>query len=65
MGGRPDGGIHPYQTCRDRDCPLPYCRIYKEGVETGTAGGSAGAYERGRADGYAEGYSRGKDGGGE
>ena len=47
---------HRYQNCRDDDCPLPYCRIYKEGYG---AGASAG-YASGHADGYAAGYSAGQ-----
>jgi hypothetical protein len=50
---------HRYQTCRDEDCELPYCRIYKEGVEIGTAGGHAAGHAAGRAEGYAEGYAEG------
>jgi hypothetical protein len=47
---------HPYQTCQDEYCELPYCRIYKEGYG---AGASAG-YASGHADGYAAGYSAGQ-----
>jgi hypothetical protein len=44
---------HPYQSCRDRDCQLPYCVIwrearaegYEEGFEDGFAAGAASAGE--------------------
>lgn len=58
-------GKHRYQACRDEDCPLPYCRIYKEGFEAGHGAGSAAGYAAGRADGYSEGYSDGQADAGE
>jgi len=51
---------HRYQTCRDDDCELPYCRIYREGYAAGHSVGAAAGYAAGRADGYAEGYSDGQ-----
>jgi hypothetical protein len=62
MGGRDK---HPYQTCGDPDCPLPYCRIYKEGTASGRGAGFAAGEASGRADGYAEGYSDGATSAGE
>jgi hypothetical protein len=48
---------HPYQTCGDPECPMPYCRVYKEGKADGTGSGYAAGQAAGRADGYAEGYA--------
>ena len=50
---------HRYQACRDEECELPYCRVYREGYADGHEAGSASGYAAGRADGYAEGYSDG------
>jgi hypothetical protein len=46
---------HPYQSCRDRDCDLPYCRIWREARAEG--------YEHGFEDGYEAGYGPGFDAG--
>ena len=56
---------HRYQACRDEGCELPYCRIYKEGLQDGYAAGAGGAYAAGHADGYAEGYAEGQADAGE
>ena len=50
---------HRYQNCRDDDCPLPYCRIYKEGFADGYSASGAAGYAAGQAAGYAEGYADG------
>jgi hypothetical protein len=50
---------HRYQSCTDEDCPLPYCRIYKEGFEAGHGAGYGAGHAAGRAEGYAEGYAEG------
>ena len=39
---------HRYQNCRDDDCPLPYCRIYKEGFADGYSAGGAAGYAAGQ-----------------
>jgi hypothetical protein len=51
---------HRYQTCQDEDCPLPYCRIFKEGVEVGYSRGFGAGYGAGHADAYAQGYADGQ-----
>jgi hypothetical protein len=51
---------HRYQTCRDEDCELPYCRIYKEGFGDGHGAGYGSGHADGHAEGYAEGYSDGQ-----
>ena len=51
---------HPYQTCDDEYCELPYCRIYKEGYGAGYGAGASAGYASGHADGYAAGYSEGQ-----
>jgi flagellar biosynthesis/type III secretory pathway protein FliH len=38
---------HRYESCRDRDCQLPYCVIWREARAEG--------YEEGFEDGYAAG----------
>jgi hypothetical protein len=38
---------HPYQSCRDDRCELPYCRIWRE------------ARAEGFEDGYSEGFAAG------
>jgi flagellar biosynthesis/type III secretory pathway protein FliH len=50
---------HRYQACRDEECELPYCRIYREGWRDGYEAGHAAGYSAGHADGYAEGYADG------
>lgn len=50
---------HRYQSCRDRDCPLPYCRIWREARAEGYRDGHADGYSEGEAAGYAAGYSAG------
>ena len=42
---------HPYQSCRDRDCELPYCQIWREARAEG--------YEHGFEDGYGDGFDAG------
>jgi flagellar biosynthesis/type III secretory pathway protein FliH len=54
-----NGDKHRYQTCRDEECELPYCRIYREGYADGYEDGHGAGYGAGKADGYAEGYSDG------
>jgi hypothetical protein len=49
---------HRYQTCRDDDCELPYCRIHKEGFADGLGAGDAAA-QAAAAESYAEGYADG------
>ena len=51
---------HRYQTCRDDDCRLFPCRVYKEGFEAGQAAGFGAGYAEGRAEGFAEGYAEGQ-----
>jgi hypothetical protein len=50
-------GQHRHESCRDRDCDRPYCRIWREARAEG--------YEEGHADGYAEGFAAGAASGGE
>jgi hypothetical protein len=57
--GASDGPKHRYQTCRDPDCPLPYCRIYQEGYQNGDYDGHLRGYREGDADGYARGFPDG------
>ena len=47
-----EGTEHRYQLCKDEDCELPYCRIYREGYRNGYSDG----YADGTAAGYANGY---------
>jgi len=54
MGGK---GNHPYQSCHDPECPLPYCRIYKEGKAVGHGSGYDAGKTAGRTEGYSEGYA--------
>ena len=42
---------HRYESCRDRDCERPYCRIWREAREEG--------YQEGLEDGYTAGYAAG------
>jgi hypothetical protein len=46
---------HPYRSCRDRDCELPYCVIWREAKAEGI--------EIGFEDGYGAGYGAGFDAG--
>jgi flagellar biosynthesis/type III secretory pathway protein FliH len=46
---------HPYQSCRNRECELPYCQIWREARAEG--------YEHGFEDGYEAGYGAGLDAG--
>jgi hypothetical protein len=48
---------HAYQTCHDGDCPLPYCRIYKQGIEEGFLRGIEEGYARGYTDGFPDGIA--------
>jgi hypothetical protein len=50
---------HPYQTCRDEHCPLPWCRIYKEAYEVGYQDGFGAGYANGYSAGYGAGYAAG------
>ncbi|MGH3400616.1 MAG: hypothetical protein ACRDPO_38635 [Streptosporangiaceae bacterium] len=43
---------HRYESCRDRGCQLPYCRIWREARAEG--------YRDGHADGYDEGFTDGQ-----
>ena len=54
-----DGGKHRYQLCKDLDCPLPYCRIYKEAYANGDYDGHRRGFDEGYAKGYTEGYDDG------
>jgi hypothetical protein len=47
--------LHPYQSCRDRSCELPYCRIWREAWAEG--------YEQGLSDGFQGGYEAGFEAG--
>ena len=46
---------HRYESCRDRNCERPYCRIcrearaegYREGYDDGAAAGFAAGFEAG------------------
>lgn len=51
MTGRSD--THPYQSCRDGDCPLPFCRIWRTAWAEGYAAGSEDGFEAGFAAGAA------------
>jgi len=51
MAGR---RTHDYHTCRDPDCYLPYCRIWREAREE-----IQRAYSEGFQDGEAAGFSAG------
>jgi hypothetical protein len=42
---------HPYRSCRDRDCELPYCVIWREARAEG--------FEVGFEDGYEVGFAAG------
>ena len=42
---------HRHESCRDRDCERPYCRIWREARAEG--------YDEGYADGSAAGFSAG------
>jgi len=42
---------HPPESCRDDDCPRPYCKTYKAGFKAG--------YERGFSDGFSVGFDAG------
>ncbi len=46
---------HPYQSCRDQTCRLPYCRIWKAAWAEG--------YEQGLHDGFQSGYEAGFEAG--
>ena len=46
---------HDYHKCRDLECPLPYCRIWKEALAVGFERG----YWKGFADGEAAGFAAG------
>jgi hypothetical protein len=46
---------HPHQSCRDRDCDLPYCQIWREARAEG--------YEHGFEDGHEAGYGEGFEAG--
>jgi hypothetical protein len=48
-----DRNRHEYADCPDEHCGQRLCRIYREGIETGTAAGHGAGF----ADGYAEGMS--------
>jgi len=43
---------HRYESCRDKDCPRPYCVIWKEAWAEG--------YREGYADGNAAGFAAGQ-----
>lgn len=45
---------HDYHGCYDKDCPLPYCRIWREAREEIDK-----AYREGYTAGYADGYGAG------
>jgi hypothetical protein len=51
---------HRYRSCRDEDCQLPYCRIYKEGYGDGHSAGFGAGQAVGHAEGYSEGYAEGQ-----
>ena len=42
---------HRYESCRDRNCERPYCRIWREafaeGYDAGAAAGFAAGFEAG------------------
>lgn len=42
---------HRHESCRDSNCELPYCRIWKEALAEG--------YEAGYADGFQNGFAAG------
>jgi hypothetical protein len=42
---------HPPESCRDDDCPRPYCKTYKAGFRAG--------YEQGFSDGFGAGFDAG------
>jgi hypothetical protein len=50
--------LHPYQSCRDGSCELPYCRIWKaawaEGYAAGSEDGFKSGFEAGLEQGRAE-----------
>lgn len=46
---------HPYRSCRDRDCELPYCVIWREARAEGFEHGFEDGYESGYPDGFAAG----------
>ncbi len=46
---------HPYQSCRDQACELPYCRIWRTAWAEG--------YQHGLSDGFEAGYDAGYEAG--
>jgi hypothetical protein len=40
---------HRFESCRDADCPRPYCRIWKDAYQAG--------YDQGFSDGLAAGLA--------
>jgi hypothetical protein len=51
---------HRYESCRDRDCALPYCRIWREARAEGYRAGYDDGYETGFGDGNAAGFAAGQ-----
>jgi hypothetical protein len=46
---------HRYESCRDRDCERPYCRIWREARAEGYQDG----YIEGEAAGFSAGFAAG------
>lgn len=50
---------HPPESCRDDDCPRPYCLYYKAGFKAGYEQGFKDGFDAGFAAGFGAGFKEG------